>query len=128
MTQKSVLQTDDNFAHKIEYPHNLLRNLAKEGALTEYVLGKTNCICILNLSISEFVQIFIKILVADIGMIPSEGLRENFVNFAHVNSLFNKSGENNDAINQKVAYVLPNYEIRQEKKSPRDKKELQGKF
>ena len=76
----------------------------------------------------EFVQIFIENVVADIGMIPSEGLRENFVNFAHVNSLFNKSGENDDAINQKVAYVLPNYEIRQEKKSPRDKKELQGKF
>lgn len=39
MTQKSVLQTDDTVAHKIEYPHNLLRNLAKEGALTEYILG-----------------------------------------------------------------------------------------
>ena len=77
---------------------------------------------------SNLFKFLLKILVADIGMIPSEGLRENFVNFAHVNSLFNKSGENNDAINQKVAYVLPNYEIRQEKKSPRDKKELQGKF
>ena len=86
------------------------------------------CICIFILSLFEFVQIFIENVVADIGMIPSEGLRENFVNFAHVNSLFNKSGENNDAINQKVAYVLPNYEIRQEKKSPRDKIELQGKF
>ena len=61
-------------------------------------------------------------------MIPSEGLRENFVSFAQVNSLFNKSGEPNEDINQKVAYVLPNYEIRQEKKSPRDKKELQGSF
>jgi len=39
MTQKSVLQTDDNIAHKIEYPHNVLRNIAKEGALTEYILG-----------------------------------------------------------------------------------------
>ena len=42
MTQKSVLQTDDSVAHKIEYPHNLLRNIAKEGALTEYILGPSS--------------------------------------------------------------------------------------
>ena len=48
-----------------------------------------------------------------------------FVDFAHVNGLFNKTGQVS-TINQKIAYVLPNYEIRSEKKSPRDKKELQG--
>jgi hypothetical protein len=38
MTQKSVLQTNDSVAHQIEYPHNLLRNVAVQGALTEYIL------------------------------------------------------------------------------------------
>jgi hypothetical protein len=64
--------------------------------------------------------------VADIGMVPSQDLRAMFVDFAHVNGLFNKTGELSD-INQKVAYVLPNYEIRAEVQSPRNKKELQGK-
>lgn len=58
-------------------------------------------------------------------MIPSENLRSMFVDFAHVNGLFNKTGQMSQ-INQKIAYVLPNYEIRAEKKSPRDKKDLQG--
>ena len=39
MTEKSVLQKDSNNIKLIEYPHNLLRNIAKESSLTEYVLG-----------------------------------------------------------------------------------------
>ena len=40
MQQKSELQTNDQIQGQVEYPHNLLRNIAKESALTEYVLGK----------------------------------------------------------------------------------------
>ena len=40
MQQKSELQTNDKIQGQVEYPHNLLRNIAKESALTEYVLGK----------------------------------------------------------------------------------------
>ena len=39
MQQKSELQTNDKIQGQVEYPHNLLRNIAKESALTEYVLG-----------------------------------------------------------------------------------------
>jgi hypothetical protein len=39
MTQKSVMQTDEDLAYNIQYPHNLLRNIAREGALTEFDLG-----------------------------------------------------------------------------------------
>ena len=39
MTQKSVMQTDEELAYNIQYPHNLLRNIAREGALTEFDLG-----------------------------------------------------------------------------------------
>ena len=40
MTQKSELQTNANMINQLEYPHNLLRNIAKQTSLTEYVLGK----------------------------------------------------------------------------------------
>ena len=40
MTQKSVMQTDENLAYNVQYPHNLLRNIAREGALTEFDLGR----------------------------------------------------------------------------------------
>ena len=39
MTQKSELQTNANMINQLEYPHNLLRNIAKQTSLTEYVLG-----------------------------------------------------------------------------------------
>jgi len=42
MTQKSVMQTDEELAYNIQYPHNLLRNIAREGALTEFDLGITS--------------------------------------------------------------------------------------
>ena len=87
MTQKSVLQTDDNFAHKIEYPHNLLRNLAKEGALTEYVLGKIQfvCICIFNsqavgwdsgvpFSVSNFLKAILKPICFQRSQTSNSGL------------------------------------------------------
>lgn len=48
----------------LQYPHNLMRNTALRGAYTEYVL------------------------VTNIDLIPSENLRENFLNFALNNKLF----------------------------------------
>ena len=62
---------------------------------------------------------------ADIGMIPSENLRDTFVEFARENKLFSRSSEIG-RLNEKVAYVLPTYEIRTENSTPKNKKDLQG--
>lgn len=63
MTFKSVMQADYKSAdykmvNSIVYPHNLMRNIARQGALTEFVFS------------------------IDLGMIPSPNLRKSFVKFA----------------------------------------------
>jgi len=100
MTQKSVMQTDEELAYNIQYPHNLLRNIAREGALTEFDL------------------------VVDAGMTPSDNLRPLFIEFARINGLFSKVGDEKET--QNIAYVLPTYEVRSEVRLPYTKKELQG--
>lgn len=114
MTQKSVMQTDENLAYNIQYPHNLLRNIAREGALTEFDLGKY----------SKRNSFFNTLSVVDAGMIPSDNLRPLFIEFARINGLFSKVGD--DETPQNIAYVLPTYEVRSEVRLPYTKKELQG--
>ena len=63
--------------------------------------------------------------VGDIGMIPSENLRETFVEFAKENKLFDRSSEISK-LNEKIAYTLATYEIRTENGTPKNKKDLQG--
>ena len=58
-------------------------------------------------------------------MIPSDNLRPLFIEFARVNGLFSRVGE--DETPQNIAYVLPTYEVRSEVRLPYTKKELQGK-
>ena len=92
----------------------------------------------LKMLLKIFLKIFLNILlknfllkkqtkVGDIGMIPSENLRDTFVEFARQNHLFSRSTEMG-ILNEKVAYVLPTYEIRTENSTPKSKKELQGKY
>ena len=58
-------------------------------------------------------------------MIPSENLRETFVEFAKENKLFDRSSEISK-LNEKIAYTLATYEIRTENGTPKNKKDLQG--
>ena len=72
MTQKSVMQADYKDANykminSIVYPHNLMRNVARQGALTEFAFN------------------------IDLGMLPSPNLRRSFVKFAAKNSLFSSN-------------------------------------
>lgn len=60
-------------------------------------------------------------------MVPSENLRNVFVEFAHANNLFDRKSEM-AKLNEKTAYALATYEIRTENQTPRDKGELQGQF
>ena len=70
--------------------------------------------------------VLIKLIkVGDIGMIPSENLRETFVEFAKENKLFDRSSEISK-LNEKIAYTLATYEIRTENGTPKNKKDLQG--
>ena len=59
-------------------------------------------------------------------MVPSENLRNVFVEFAHANNLFDRKSEM-AKLNEKTAYALATYEIRTENQTPKDKGELQGK-
>lgn len=91
MTFKSAMQTDYKLINAIEYPHNLMRNVARQGALTEFVL------CI------------------DLGILPSANIRRNFVKFAAKNGLFATNQTATSNILQKArksVYVLPIYELR----------------
>ena len=58
-------------------------------------------------------------------MVPSENLRNVFVEFAHANNLFDRKSEM-AKLNEKTAYALATYEIRTENQTPKDKGELQG--
>lgn len=58
-------------------------------------------------------------------MTPSDNLRPLFIEFARINGLFSKVGDDKET--QNIAYVLPTYEVRSEVRLPYTKKELQGK-
>ncbi|XP_075693448.1 beta-1,4-glucuronyltransferase 1 [Rhinoderma darwinii] len=78
-----------NYAGNASYPNNLLRNVARAG------IGRT-----------AFV------LVVDIDMIPSQGLRSGFLDFVA------------GGVEQHVVFVLPAFEIRHTRRLPSTKDEL----
>lgn len=108
MTFKSVMQPDFKnpeykMINSIIYPHNLVRNVAKQGALTEFVLS------------------------IDLGLIPSPHLRKSFVKFAAKNSLFNSNQTVHSNILQRSkrsVYVIPAYELRSELEPFKSKSQL----
>ncbi|XP_078491692.1 beta-1,4-glucuronyltransferase 1 [Ciona intestinalis] len=78
----------------ISFPHNALRNAARSGVLTQYVL------------------------LVDIDVMPNVGLRNQFIEFANRNSLFNTS------VMDLTAYVVPVFEVLAGLEFPKDKKQL----
>nr|CAB3224857.1 N-acetyllactosaminide beta-1,3-N-acetylglucosaminyltransferase-like [Phallusia mammillata] len=76
------------------YPHNVMRNVARRGALTNYVLH------------------------VDADVTPSKGLRQRFLEFARRNSLHENLRSSHDV------YVLPVFEVRRSSYPVRTKREL----
>ncbi|XP_046981385.1 beta-1,4-glucuronyltransferase 1-like [Schistocerca americana] len=84
-----------NYAGGARYPNNLLRNVARRGAETEFVL------------------------VADIDMVPSANLRADFYEFALRGRLFSESRRDD-----KTVYVVPAFEAPEAIPPPEDKAQL----
>ncbi|RWS05376.1 beta-1:4-glucuronyltransferase 1-like protein [Dinothrombium tinctorium] len=88
-----------NYAHKsVPFPNNLLRNVGRRNALSDFVF------------------------VTDIDLIPSSKLREQFVEFASENKLFEDTLKED-----KTVYVVPVYEMKEESfklNLPKEKTEL----
>lgn len=85
----------ENYDLGVSYPVNLLRNVARRNALTEFVL------------------------VLDVDLLPNDGLHGQFVAFARENRLFVDSHRDD-----KTVYVAPAFEVRDGVPSPRDKASL----
>ncbi|KAE8740679.1 hypothetical protein FOCC_FOCC013827 [Frankliniella occidentalis] len=73
--------TESNYNHIDPYPNNLLRNTARRAALTDFVF------------------------VIDVDMVPSQGLREDFLHLAIRNSWFQKN-----LTLDKTVFVIPAFE------------------
>ncbi|GLH07518.1 N-acetyllactosaminide beta-1,3-N-acetylglucosaminyltransferase [Gryllus bimaculatus] len=84
-----------NYAGSHSFPNNLLRNVARRGVATEFVL------------------------VVDVDMLPSANLRQDFYNFAVKSRLFSESRRED-----KTVYVVPAFEVRENVPAPRIKAEL----
>lgn len=85
----------ENYDLGVSYPVNLLRNVARRNALTEFVI------------------------VLDVDLLPNDGLHAQFVAFARDNRLFVDSHRDD-----KTVYVAPAFEVREGVPSPRDKASL----
>ncbi|CAG0898045.1 unnamed protein product [Darwinula stevensoni] len=85
-----------NFARRdVEYPPNLLRNVGRRAARTEFVF------------------------VVDADFLPDLGMRKDFLRFAKRERLFSP-----EAGRQKIAYVVPAFEAREVVAIPRNKTKL----
>lgn len=89
-TIEQIFKTNvNNYDHDVPYPNNLLRNIARRYALTEYTF------------------------VIDIDLVPSANLYEKFIQFAEKTKLFKETEfylDNNDN-EDKVVFVVPAFEI-----------------
>lgn len=79
LTEQSI-----NYNHKVPYPNNLLRNIGRRYAMTEYTF------------------------VIDIDLVPSANLYESFLEFANRTKLFRDITASRES---KVVFVVPTYEI-----------------
>lgn len=84
-----------NYALGVAYPNNLLRNVARRSALTEFVF------------------------MIDIDMVPSENLHNDFLQFAKEKKLFTESNKDD-----KTVYVVPAFEVKEDAAIPRNKASL----
>ncbi|XP_013775359.1 beta-1,4-glucuronyltransferase 1-like [Limulus polyphemus] len=85
----------ENYAHGVPYPNNLLRNVGRRNALTEFIF------------------------VIDIDLVPSDHLHEDFQVFAKENRLFLESHKDD-----KTVYVVPAFELKEGAAIPKQKTEL----
>lgn len=77
------------------YPNNLLRNVARRNALTEFMF------------------------VVDVDTVPNEGLHQDFMKFAEGQRLFSDSKKDD-----KTVYVVPAFEAKDDIEIPKDKAAL----
>ena len=86
-----------NYAQEgIPYPNNLLRNVARAGTSSKFLL------------------------VVDIDMLPSSNMRTGFLHLAHSSIILQEETE----YSRKTAFVVPVYELRDGIPMPSDKAEL----
>ncbi|KPM08238.1 N-acetyllactosaminide beta-1,3-N-acetylglucosaminyltransferase-like protein 2 [Sarcoptes scabiei] len=85
---KLIKRPTINYDHDVAYPNNLLRNIARRNALTEYTL------------------------VIDLDLVPSENLYEKFIDFAKRTKFFRKTDSFlNGERSEKTVFVIPTFEI-----------------
>ncbi|XP_022235243.1 beta-1,4-glucuronyltransferase 1-like, partial [Limulus polyphemus] len=89
------LEVPDNYAHGIAYPNNLLRNVARKNALTEFVF------------------------VIDVDLLPTSYLHRDFLTFAKENRLLLDSHRED-----KTVYIVPAFEVKKGTEVPAEKKTL----
>ncbi|KFM65941.1 N-acetyllactosaminide beta-1,3-N-acetylglucosaminyltransferase, partial [Stegodyphus mimosarum] len=89
------LNVGKNYALGVAYPNNLLRNVARRSALTEFVF------------------------IIDIDMVPSENLHNDFLQFAKEKKLFSETNKDD-----KTVYVVPAFEVKEDATIPRTKSSL----
>ena len=86
-----------NYAHtSIPYPHNTLRNAARENLNTKLIF------------------------LLDVDTVPSKTAREQFLQFVHKRDVF---GEESD-IQENTVFVTPAWEVLEEVEAPEDKQDL----
>ncbi|CAG0894896.1 unnamed protein product [Darwinula stevensoni] len=86
----------NNYARRdVQYPPNLLRNVGRRGARTEFVF------------------------VLDADFLPTPGMRREFLQFAERERLFSR-----EMVKHKIAYVVPAFEIQKAVAIPQNKSEL----
>lgn len=92
----------DNYEHKIPYPHNVLRNAARNGVTTEFVL------------------------LIDVDLSPSVNLRQMFMDYAFRNGIVGSKylPPPNDDKEDKRVFVIPTFEIKDGYQVPTNKKSL----
>jgi len=82
----------------LSFPHNVLRNSARTGVMTKYLF------------------------LIDIDIVPANGLREKFLEFANKKMLFENSEK------KLSAFVVPVFEIKKDGEVPNNKQELLEKL
>ena len=86
-----------NYAGDIPYPHNVARNAARRGVATEFVF------------------------LVDIDVMPSIGMRDDFLDFAKRNSVYD------NPLYDRSVFVIPCFELQYGLECPNDKTELKKK-
>lgn len=92
----------DNYEHNIPYPHNVLRNAARNGVMTEFVF------------------------LIDVDVIPNVNLRSMFMDYAYRNGIVGNKylPPPNDDKEDKRVFVVPTFEIKTGYMVPTNKKAL----